>query len=170
MCNTSCSMWQWYLLLFTSGINDLAEVLSALKNCYSWKPLGLALGLFYPTLERIGVEQHGVIEACKREMLAAWLQQQDNVTGKGIPRWAVLKAAVAGIGETKLASEIGQWVVCVCACVCMWVCMYMCTYVCVCTYIYVCVAYMCVHECVVCMCMYVISMHLSLLSLVHNMT
>ena len=40
------------------------------------------------------------------EMLAAWLQQQDHVSRKGIPSWAVLRTALEEIGEHQLASEI----------------------------------------------------------------
>ena len=37
------------------------------------------------------------------EMLAAWLQQQDNVSQ---PSWSVLRTALEEIGERQLASEI----------------------------------------------------------------
>ena len=40
------------------------------------------------------------------EMLAAWLQQQDNVSQNGVPSWSVLRTALEGIGERQLASEI----------------------------------------------------------------
>ena len=40
------------------------------------------------------------------EMLAAWLQQQDNVSRKGVPSWSVLRTALEEIGEHQLASEI----------------------------------------------------------------
>ena len=56
--------------------------------------LGLELGLLYPTLKRIKKEQHGDISDCMMEMLAAWLQQQDNVTSKGVPSWSVLQTAL----------------------------------------------------------------------------
>ena len=39
-------------------------------------------------------------------MLAAWLQQQDNVIKKGIPSWTVLQTALWKIGENELADEI----------------------------------------------------------------
>ena len=42
-------------------------------------------------------------------MLAAWLQQQDNVTKKGVPSWSTLKTALENIGEKELASEIGEY-------------------------------------------------------------
>ena len=89
-----------------TGIDDLAKIKMALKNFNNWQSLGLELGLLYPTLKRIEEEQRGVIEKCKTEMLAAWLQQQDNVAEKGVPCLVVLKKALRNIAEYKLASEI----------------------------------------------------------------
>ena len=40
------------------------------------------------------------------EMIAAWLQQQDNVSKKGVPSWAVLQTALREIGEIQLSDEI----------------------------------------------------------------
>ena len=80
----------------------------SLKNLVDWQSLGLELGLLYPTLKRIKKEQHGDINDCMMEMLEAWLQQQDNVTHKGVPSWSVLQTALRGIGENELASEISS--------------------------------------------------------------
>ena len=93
------------VLLYT-GIDDLFEVKMKLKNVNDWQSLGLALGLLYPTLERIDENQHGDIEKCKIKMIAAWLQQQDNVCKNGVPSWAVLRRALKMIDESQLASEI----------------------------------------------------------------
>ena len=82
------------------------EIKMAVKNLIDWQSLGLALGLLYPTLEKIEEEQRGVIEKCKTKMIAAWLQQQDNVSKKGVPSWAVLQTALSKIGEIKLSDEI----------------------------------------------------------------
>ena len=71
-----------------------------LKNFNDWLSLGLALGLLYPTLERIEEEQRGAIEKCKTKMIAAWLQQQDNISKKGAPSWMMLKTALREIEET----------------------------------------------------------------------
>ena len=95
------------VLLYT-GIADLAQVKRFLKNVNNWQSLGLELGLLQPTLKRIEEEQHGLIDECKTEMLAAWLQQQDNVAVTGVPSCAVLKAALEKIGENQLASEINN--------------------------------------------------------------
>lgn len=89
-----------------TGIADLFEVKMALQSFNDWQSLGLALGLLYHTLERVQDEQHRVIERCKTKMLVAWLQQEDNVTEKGVPCWATLKRALEQIGERQLANEI----------------------------------------------------------------
>ena len=93
------------VLLYT-GIVDLFEVQKLVKQVVNWKDLGLALGLLYTTLQTIEREQHERKNDCMREMLAAWLQQQDNVTKKGIPSWTVLQTALREIGENELADEI----------------------------------------------------------------
>ena len=91
------------VLLYTSGVADLATVKATLKDLNNWQSLGLELGLLYSTLKRIEEEQHRVVDKCKTEMLAAWLQQQDNVAD---PSWDVLKEALRNIGENKLAREL----------------------------------------------------------------
>ena len=79
---------------------DLFEVKKILKNIINWKDLGLALGLLYIlTLKKIEVEHHGRVDDCKTDMLAAWLQKQDNV---GTPSWSSLEAALRSM---ELASE-----------------------------------------------------------------
>ena len=81
-----------------------------MKNVNDWQSLGLELGLLYPTLKRIKKEQHGDISDCMMEMLAAWLQQQDNVSQVGAPSWSVLQTALRNIGENELADTITtQW-------------------------------------------------------------
>ena len=77
-----------------------------LKSLNDWQSLGLALGLLYPTLQRIEDEQRGTIEKCKTKMIAAWLQRQDNVSKKGIPSWEVLRTALVNIDENELAAKI----------------------------------------------------------------
>ena len=93
------------VLLYT-GIDDLVIVKKFLKSVVAWKKLGLELGLLYPTLQKIEREQHEKVDDCLMEMLAAWLQQQDNVSQNGVPSWSVLRTALEGIGERQLASEI----------------------------------------------------------------
>ena len=93
------------VLLYT-GIDDLVDVKKFMKNVVAWKKLGLELGLLYPTLQKIERAQRDNVDDCMMEMLAAWLQQQDHVSRKGIPSWAVLRTALEEIGEHQLASEI----------------------------------------------------------------
>ena len=94
------------VVFFYTGIADLFKVRTFLKNLVDWEYLGQALGLLYPTLKKIKEEQHGVIDKCKMEMLAAWLQQQDNVTDNGVPSWSILKTALVNIGGNELADTI----------------------------------------------------------------
>ena len=98
---TSCSL----VLLYT-GIVDLFKVQLFLKKVVNWKDLGLALGLIYPILQKIEKEQHKEIDECMREMLAAWLQLQDNVSQHGVPSWTALQTALRMIGENELANDI----------------------------------------------------------------
>ena len=84
----------------------MVKVKKLLKNLVDWQSLGLELGLLYPTLKKIKKEQHGDINDCTMEMLAAWLQQQDNVTDNGVPSWSILKTALVNIGENELADTI----------------------------------------------------------------
>ena len=92
------------VLLYT-GIADLFKVQAFVKHVVNWKNLGLSLGLLYPTLQKIEREQRDKTDDCMREMLAAWLQRQDNVSQHGIPSWPVLQAALKNIGENELANE-----------------------------------------------------------------
>ena len=85
------------------------EIKMAIKNLSDWQSLGLALGLLYPTLKKIDDDQRGKTDRCVMEMIAAWLQQQDNVSKKGVPSWAVLQTALRKIGEIQLADEIDQY-------------------------------------------------------------
>ena len=81
-------------------------MLAVIRDLNDWKDLGLQLGLLYSTLKRINLEQHGIINNCIMEMLSAWLQQQDNVTQKGVPSWSVLRAALKLMGEHETADRI----------------------------------------------------------------
>ena len=93
------------MVLLYTGIDDLVHVKRFLKSVVDWQSLGLELGLLYPTLEQIEDEQRGAIVKCKTKMLAAWLQQQDNVSQNGVPSWSVLRTALRSIGENELASS-----------------------------------------------------------------
>ena len=102
----TCTQVVTVVVLLYTGIDDMFEIKMALKNLTDWQSLGLAMGLLYPSLEKIEEEQRGVIEKCKTKMIASWLQQQDNVSKKGVPSWAVLQTALREIGEIQLSDEI----------------------------------------------------------------
>ena len=81
-------------------------MLGVIRDLNDWKDLGLQLGLLYSTLKRIDLEQRGFINSCRIDMLSAWLQQQDNVSQKGVPSWSVLRAALKSMGEHETADRI----------------------------------------------------------------
>ena len=88
-----------------AAIDDLFEVKIFLNELVDWQSLGLALGLHYSTLAKIRNDLRDTHE-CKLAMLAAWLQQWDNVPQKGVPSWSVLRAALERMGENELADKI----------------------------------------------------------------
>ena len=98
-------MFNVTVVILYTGIDDLADVKRLLTDLVNWQSLGLELGLLYPTLKRIKKEQREDINDCIMEMLAAWLQQQDNVAKKGVPSWPTLMALM-NINEKKLADSI----------------------------------------------------------------
>ena len=93
------------MVLLYIGIEDLAQVKRFLNNLSNWFSLGLDLGVSFYTLRRIEEEKRGDIERCKTEMLAAWLQQQDQVSQVSAPSWSVLQQALRNIGENELAKK-----------------------------------------------------------------
>ena len=61
--------------------------------------LGGALGLLYPTLQKM--------TSFPDEMVAAWLNRQDNVLQhSGEPTWSTLENALRKIGQTGLAENV----------------------------------------------------------------
>ena len=92
--------------LYIAGIDKLVDVLGALKRVNNWQTLGLQLGLLYPTLQQIKKDAHENVEQCKTDMIAAWLNRQDNVLKVGVPSWSVLKSALRKIKENSVADQI----------------------------------------------------------------
>ena len=86
-----------------AGIAHLDEVKTSLKDLVEWRELGLKLGILDPTLGKIERNRRGMVEECKREMLAGWLQRVDTVSE---PTWTALVEALESIGERRLADEI----------------------------------------------------------------
>ena len=94
------------LILFSIiETKDFLVISNALKTLVEWQQLGLELGLLKPTLEMISINNMKEIQACKREMLAAWLRWQDNVKQKGLPSWTRLLDALEQV-DAALAAEI----------------------------------------------------------------
>ena len=67
--------------------------------------LGLRLGLLYPTLKKIESDLMNRVDKCKREMLAAWLQGEDNSKDR---TWSTIVDALHGINHHSLADDISQ--------------------------------------------------------------
>ena len=67
--------------------------------------LGEALGLLYPTLQKMS--------SFPDEMVAAWLNRQDNVLScSGEPTWSTLEDALRKIGQTGLAEDVKTEKIC----------------------------------------------------------
>lgn len=67
--------------------------------------LGLALGLTRTTLEEM-MDSTTFLE----DVIAAWLQKEDNVNDKGEPSWTVLISALKHprVGQTGIANDIAK--------------------------------------------------------------
>lgn len=89
-------------------IPDLNDVLKRLTNFNDWVKLGLALGLYMPTLDKIEKNRGSDLDRCKMDMLYSWLQKADNVEGKGGPTWRQLISALEEINNKALANEISK--------------------------------------------------------------
>ncbi|XP_019860432.1 PREDICTED: uncharacterized protein LOC109588756 isoform X2 [Amphimedon queenslandica] len=91
-------------------INDLQYVLDTLNEAGfsqgEWKPLGIALGLYYPTLKAIGDEYRRDEQGCLRQCLGKWLERADDVDAEGGPRMTSLCAALEDIGDKAAADYI----------------------------------------------------------------
>ena len=88
------------LSVFT-GIADHYEVCQSLKTLSDreLRDLGGALGLAYPNLLKMTQLPH--------EMVAAWLNRQDDVlTRGGEPTWKGLAEALKKVGQTGVAEDI----------------------------------------------------------------
>ena len=94
------------LLCALTAVNDLCDVLTVLRNVNDWMNLGIQLGLLYPTLDKIETYRRGKPIECKIDMLLAWLQQQDNVSQRGVPSWSVLRAALQSMSAMATDGEL----------------------------------------------------------------
>ena len=92
--------------LSTVDADNHREVIEAVHELTDWRKLGVQLGLYYSTLEKIRSQQCDNIDDCKMDMLSTWLRQQDDVSQRGVPSWSMLQAALRKMGENELASRI----------------------------------------------------------------
>ena len=88
----------------------MKSVLFTGERHVSWFDLGLVLGLYYGTLKYIQCDARSNVEQCLKEMLAAWLKQQDGVRQQGLPSWRSLTRALAHplVNQQGLAEEIAR--------------------------------------------------------------
>ena len=93
------------LLLAHAVIGDLDEVTKYLLDLGNTDihNLGIALGLYHPHLKNIETSA-----TFRDEMIAAWLQKEDQVTKKGVPTWETLVKALRDrrVRQTGVAAEI----------------------------------------------------------------
>ena len=87
------------------AIGDLAEVtdyLLSLQNINIYN-LGLSLGLYQPHLKEMKTS-----ETFRDDMIAAWLQKEDQVLKKGIPTWKTLVKALRDprVNQAGIANKI----------------------------------------------------------------
>ena len=79
------------LVLTRIAIDDLDEVTNYLLNLEKTDihNLGITLGLHFPRLKTMRDS-----ETFRDDMIAAWLQKEDQVTKKGVPTWETLVKAL----------------------------------------------------------------------------
>ena len=88
-----------------AAINDVLEVTNYLLDLTQTDihNLGLTLGLNHPHLKRMASS-----ETFRDDMIAAWLQKEDQVTKRGVPTWETLVKALRDrrVNQTGVAYKI----------------------------------------------------------------
>ena len=99
------SLLLFFFLCVNSVIGDLVEVTKYLLELdqTAIHSLGLTLGLYYPHLNKM--------ETSKRfrdDVIAAWLQKEDQVLRMGTPTWETLVKALRDprVNQTGVANKI----------------------------------------------------------------
>ena len=94
-------------LSYFLDIKDLYSVLKSIKECqfsyHNWIDLGLALGLYKGTLDKI---QSQDVNACMRECLSKWLEKADNVVSSGVPTLERLGDVLEELEDRSAADKI----------------------------------------------------------------
>ena len=90
-----------------SAIGDLVDVTNYLldlqhDDIYN---LGLTLGLYYPRLNKMKTSKR-----FRDDVIAAWLQKEDQVQKMGIPTWKNLVKALrhSRVKQTRVANKIAD--------------------------------------------------------------
>ena len=96
-----------HLSLIYSAIGDLIEVTNYLLDLQhdDMYNLGLTLGLYQPHLKKIETSK-----TFRDDVIAAWLQKEDQVLKMGIPTWDNLVKAMKHprVKQTVLANKIAD--------------------------------------------------------------
>ena len=97
-----------FLCTDDNSLCDVKSVLFTGERHVSWFDLGLVLGLYYGTLKDIQCDACSNVERCRKEMLGAWLKQQDGVRQQGFPSWRSLTRTLAHplVNQKRLGEEI----------------------------------------------------------------
>ena len=94
------------LLILCVDIDSLYDVNKEVAGVADWFHLGLSLGLEYTTLEKNEKNNHGDVDCCMTDMLAAWLQGQ----GTSTPSWGALVDGLAshGVNKKDIATKVAM--------------------------------------------------------------
>ena len=96
-----------FFLPLKLGENDLLEIADYLLNMEKNHiyHLGLVLGLTQPKLKKM-MDSDTFLD----DVIAAWLQKEDNVKEKGDPSWTVLISALKHrrVSQTGIADDIAK--------------------------------------------------------------
>ena len=94
-----------FCCIIYTAIDDLLEVTEYLLNLKQTDIyyLGLTLGLTHPHLKNIASS-----ETFRDDMIAAWLQKEDQVIKRGMPTWETLVKALRDrrVNQTGVADKI----------------------------------------------------------------
>ena len=90
------------MLIDTSHLYLVRREIGSLPD---WIDVGLELGLTIDTLREIKKDEKSLGD-CTREMLAAWLEQKDQVEAHGGPTWRQLASALRVYKQKGLAKTL----------------------------------------------------------------
>ena len=101
-----CTLYLLHLFFYiNSAIGDLVEVTKYLLELdhTDIHNLGLNLGLYYPRLTKMETSRR-----FRDDVIAAWLQKEDQVLKMGIPTWETLVKSLrhSRVKQTRVANKI----------------------------------------------------------------